>query len=161
MFLGPGFNLRPTDIQAAIANNQFKRLKKFMKIRDSNRSKIISNLINNQKWSNQYKFIKISKQIKPSWFGLPMLVDEKFSKIKNNFLNYLSSCGIENRPIISGNFLNQPASKLYKFKFEKKNFKNSQSIENRGFFIGLHTQKISSKHINFLIKKLLKIDDFI
>ena len=161
LFLGPGFNLRPTDIQAAIANNQFKRLKKFMKIRDANRRKIISNLINNQKWSNQYKFIKISKRIRPSWFGLPILVDEKFSKIKNNFLNYLSSCGIENRPIISGNFLNQPASKLYKFKFKKKNFKNSQSIENRGFFIGLHTQKISDKSINFLIKKLLKIDDFI
>ena len=90
-----------------------------------------------------------------------MIVNEKFSKIKNNFLNYLSSCGIENRPIISGNFLNQPASKLYKFKFDSKIFKNSQSIEDRGFFIGLHTNKITNKNINFLTDKLLKIDDFI
>ena len=90
-----------------------------------------------------------------------MIVNKKFSKVKNNFLNYLSYCGIENRPIISGNFLNQPASKLYKFKFDSKLYKNSQTIEERGFFIGLHTQKITNMQINYLTDKLLKIEDFI
>ena len=161
LFVGPGYNLRPTDIQAAMANSQFSRLNKFMSVRNYNRNCIISALLKHPKWSNQFSFIKINKGIKPSWFGLPMIVNEKFSKIKNNFLNYLSSCGIENRPIISGNFLNQPASKLYKFKFDSKVFKNSQSIEDRGFFIGLHTNKITNKNINFLTDKLLKIDDFI
>ena len=161
LFVGPGYNLRPTDIQAAMANSQFSRLNKFMNVRNYNRNCIISALLKHPKWSNQFSFIKINKGIKPSWFGLPMIVNEKFSKIKNNFLNYLSSCGIENRPIISGNFLNQPASKLYKFKFDSKVFKNSQSIEDRGFFIGLHTNKITNKNINFLTDKLLKIDDFI
>ena len=33
LFIGPGYNVRPTDIQAAIALNQFKRLNKFIKIR--------------------------------------------------------------------------------------------------------------------------------
>jgi len=161
LFIGPGFNLRPTDIQAAIAASQFKKLKKFIKIRNLNRSKIIYNLFKNPKWDNQYKFIQIKKEIKPSWFGLPILIDKKFSKIKNKFLNHLSSCGIENRPIISGNFLNQPASKLYNFKYNKKDFKNSQSIEDRGFFIGLHTKKISKKEIDYLVKKLLQINDFV
>ncbi len=161
LFVGPGYNLRPTDIQAAIANSQFNRLNKFMKIRNFNRNLIITKLLNHPKWSKQFNFIKINKNITPSWFGLPMLVSPKFSKIKNNFLNYLSSCGIENRPIISGNFLNQPASKLYKFKHKIKDFKNSQSVENRGFFIGLHTTKIKYKQIDFLVNKLLKIDSFI
>ena len=161
MFVGPGFNLRPTEIQAAIANSQFNRLNRFMKIRNFNRNLIISKLLNNLKWSNQFSFINISKDIKPSWFGLPMLVNSRFSKIKKSFLNYLSSCGIENRPIISGNFLNQPAAKLYKFKFNLKDLKNSQSIEDRGFFIGLHAEKITKKEINYLLEKLFKIDDFI
>jgi len=40
LFINSGYNLRPTDIQAAIANNQFKRLKSFMKNRNVNRNKV-------------------------------------------------------------------------------------------------------------------------
>ena len=46
---------------------------------------------------------------------MPMLNNEKYKNKKNKFLKYLTNMGIENRPIISGNFLNQPAAKLYKF----------------------------------------------
>ena len=42
IFINSGFNLRPTDIQAAIANNQFKRLETFRKIRSTNRKKTSS-----------------------------------------------------------------------------------------------------------------------
>ena len=41
IFLNSGFNLRPTEIQAAIANNQFKKLDSLKKIKKKNHSKII------------------------------------------------------------------------------------------------------------------------
>ena len=63
LFIGPGYNLRPTDIQAAIAKNQFKRLGKFMKIRNANRNKIISGLINHPMWHKQFIFIQPNKNI--------------------------------------------------------------------------------------------------
>ena len=72
----------------------------------------------------------------------------------------ISKKGIENRPIISGNFLNQPASKLYKFKANKKDFFNSNDLEKRGFFIGLHTNRISNNELKELVDNLLKIDKF-
>ena len=65
--------------------------------------------------------MKIDKKIEPSWFGLP-ISRNKYKKVKNLFLENLSKKGIENRPIISGNFLNQPASKFYNFNFQKKRF---------------------------------------
>ena len=40
IFINSGFNLRPTDIQAAIGISQFQRLEKFKKIRFENRQKI-------------------------------------------------------------------------------------------------------------------------
>ena len=40
IFINSGFNLRPTDIQAAIGINQFKKLDKFKKIRIINRDKL-------------------------------------------------------------------------------------------------------------------------
>ena len=44
IFINSGFNLRPTDITAAIGHSQFKKLNKFIKIRNFNRNKIISAL---------------------------------------------------------------------------------------------------------------------
>ena len=160
LFIGPGYNLRPTDVQAAIANNQLKRLQNFMKTRNSNRKKIISAIINHSKWNEQFVFIHPSNNIKPSWFGMPILINKKYRNKKNKFLKYLTTKGIENRPIISGNFLNQPASKLYKFNYNLKKFKNSQEIEKRGFFIGLHTQAIKKNTIKFLANTMLNFNSF-
>ena len=160
LFIGPGYNVRPTEIQSAIALNQFKRLNQFIKIRNINRNKIINNLKKNDKWKNQFSFVEVESNIKPSWFGLPILINKKYSYVKKEFLNYLSKKGIENRPIISGNFLNQPAATFYNFKSTKNDFKNADEIEERGFFIGLHTNNIKEVEIKYISSCLLDIDKF-
>ena len=78
---------------------------------------------------------------------------------KNKFLSYLKENGIETRPILSGNFMNQKSISLYKLNEKKKFFKNSQTIEDSGFFIGLHTKPIDKKVLDKLIHHLLKIED--
>ena len=123
--------------------------------------KIIKSLENHRKWNGQFNFVKFDKKNEPSWFGLSILVDNKYKKVKNLFLENLSKKGIENRPIISGNFLNQPASKFYNFNFKKNDFKNSNEVENRGFFIGLHTKIISRIEINKITENLLDIDKYL
>jgi len=160
LFIGPGYNVRPTDIQAAIGLNQFKRLNKFMKIRNDNRTKIINAIKKHRLWDNQFKFVTYSKKIKPSWFGLPIQINDKFLKNKDKYLNFLATKGIETRPIISGNFLNQPASKIYKFKSNKKDFVNANEIEKKGFFIGLHTKLLKIDELNFITENLLNINKF-
>ena len=161
LFIGPGYNVRPTDIQAAIALNQFKRLNKFIKTRNTNRNKIINFLKMDNKWNNQFSFVRVDINTKPSWFGLPILINKKYAHIKKKFLNHLSKKGIENRPIISGNFLNQPASKFFNFRSTKMDFKNADEIENRGFFIGLHTKNLKQLELKYISNCLLDIDKFI
>lgn len=157
LFIGPGYNLRPTEVQGAMAFNQFKRLKYLMNIRNNNRKKIIDNLKKNKKWNNQFEFVKINKKINPSWFGLPILIKDK-NVDKKKFLIKISKNGIENRPILSGNFLNQPASKFYNLGFNSNDFTIANDIEKRGFFIGLHTRKISKNEIKYIVENLLSID---
>tara|TARA_Y100001970_G_scaffold257809_1_gene337058 strand:- start:589 stop:1770 length:1182 start_codon:yes stop_codon:yes gene_type:complete len=156
-FINSGFNLRPMDITAAIGLNQFKRLNKMIKIRAKNRSKIINSIKKSEKWSNQIDFLNPTKKVTPSWFGLPMLINKKFLFKKKRYLKYLNKNGIETRPIISGNFLKQPAAKLYKLKKKNEYFKNADEIDKRGFFIGLHTKTIDQKTVKFLTNKLLNI----
>ena len=160
LFINSGFNLRPTDIQAAIAHSQFKRLNKFIITRNYNRKKIIDKIKKNNKWNNQFYFVNPSKQIKPSWFGLPILINKKYLNKKKNFLNHLTKCGIENRPILSGNFTNQPATKLYNLNSKRLVFVNAQKVQDLGFFIGLHTKKISNEIAEYISKCFLKINEF-
>ena len=91
---------------------------------------------------------------------LPIMLNSKFKKKKNEFINYIESKGLQTRPIISGNFTNQPSSKLYKLNYSKKKFPGSDKVQNLGFVIGLHTKKISITEIKFITKVLLSIDNF-
>ena len=127
IFVNSGFNLRPTDIQAAIGLNQFTRLKKLIRNRKQNRRLIINSLKKDKRWKNQFQFIEPAKNINPSWMGLPIIIDKKYKKQKMKFLSYLDSIGIETRPIISGVFTNQPATKLYNLNPTKKKFMSFES----------------------------------
>jgi len=156
-FINSGFNLRPLDLTAAIALSQFKRLKEMMNTRKKNKDLIIKSLKKSNNWKNQFTFFEPTNNLKPSWFGFPILINKDFINSKTNFLKYLNLKGIETRPILSGNFLNQPAAKLYELNKKKYIFKNSQEIEKRGFFIGLPTKRILNSQINNLKESLLNI----
>ena len=157
-FINSGFNLRPLEVSAAIGLNQFKRLNSMIKSRIGNREKIIKRLINSPLWNNQFSFLQITKNVKPSNFGLPILINKKYLPKKNKFFKFLQKKEIETRIVISGNFANQPSVKLYNFNLENENFPKAQEIEDRGFFIGLHTKSITEEMLNYLEKNLLKID---
>lgn len=159
LFVNSGYNLRPTEIQAAIALNQFKRKNTFKANREFNRDQIIKKVKSHKKFCDQINFLAIDKNINPSWFGLAILINKKYLHKKNKYLKYLEKKGIETRPIISGNFANQPAIKLYNLNKKNEKFKNAQIIENSGFFIGLHTKKIDSKLANYICKNLLMINE--
>ena len=158
IFINSGFNLRPTDIQAAIGLSQFKKLKKFMKIRINNRNKIIKTLKMHKNWSNQFSFVDVPKKVSPSYMVFPIFLNKKFRNKKTNFINYIESKGLETRPIISGSFVKQPSTKLFKLNPRKKKYPGADQVQELGFVIGLHTQNISNKKLKFLSETLLSID---
>jgi CDP-6-deoxy-D-xylo-4-hexulose-3-dehydrase len=147
IFFNSGFNLRPTEVSAAIGHNQFKRMDKLMKIRNINRKKIINSLLNNSYLKNKIDFYYENKFVNPSWFGLSIkILIKNFNK--NKIIKKLENNGIETRPIISGNFADQPAAKLYGISLNQK-FPNTDKVYNSSFFIGLPTKQINN---NFLKK---------
>ncbi|MGL3827618.1 DegT/DnrJ/EryC1/StrS family aminotransferase [Candidatus Pelagibacter communis] len=156
-FINSGFNLRPLEISAAIGLSQFKRLKKMMAVRAFNRDMLINSIKKSVNWNNQFNFFYPFKNVKPSWFGFPILLNPKLIKKKEKFMSFLNKNNVETRPIISGNFVNQPAIKLYNINFNKKKLINANQIDKRGFFIGLPTIKLSNKKIKILTELLLRI----
>lgn len=148
IFYNSGFNLRPTDISAAIGISQFRDMEKLKKIRNKNRDLLVKSLQRSNKISKSLKFIHSNKNVFPSWFGIPILLKEK--DIRKKFLNKLEKNGIETRPIISGNFLKQPSIKKYKL-INNQKFSNSDIVNERGFFIGLPSKKLNNNFINQIV----------
>ncbi len=144
LFINSGFNLRPTDIQAAIGLSQFKSLNNFIKVRKINRKIIIKKIISDKRWKNQVNFLEKNDNVEPSWFALTMLLNKKFKNKKKLILDKLDKLGIENRPIISGNFLKQPALRKYKISQKSRNFPNASYVHEYGFFVGLKNKIMSS-----------------
>ena len=150
IFFNSGFNLRSTDIAASIGLSQFKDLDKFIESRNNLRKKIIVEIKNNKKLKNAIQIIEQNTNVEASWFGIPILLSKEINK--KNFLANLESSGVETRPIISGNFLKQPAIKKYKL-HSKSIMKNADYINDHGFFIGLP----NNNYTLLKIKKLVKI----
>ena len=148
IFYNSGFNLRSTDIAASIGLNQFKDIDQFIKKRSINRDKILKMFKKKIKMMKYLSFIDANNHVEASWFGIPILLSKKINR--NKFLSKIEKLGVETRPIISGNFLKQPSIKKYKLN-KKSNFKNSDIVNNHGFFIGLPTSAISDKNIKKLV----------
>ena len=154
IFFNSGFNLRPTEVSAAIGHNQFKRMDKLMKIRNINRKKIINSLLNNSYLKNKIDFYYENKFVNPSWFGLSIkILIKNFNK--NKIIKKLENNGIETRPIISGNFADQPAAKLYGISLNQK-FPNTDKVYNSSFFIGLPTKQINNKFLKKIVSAFEK-----
>ncbi len=149
IFYNSGFNLRSTDISASIGLSQFKDLDKFIKVRNANR-KLIIKIFEKNKINNFFYIIKENKYVKPSWFGIPILISKNLKREK--IISNLEKKGVETRPIISGNFLKQPSVKKYKLNKNVK-MKNAEYINQKGFFIGLPTKPIGKTMVEKLAKK--------
>ncbi len=149
IFYNSGFNLRPTDVSASIGLSQFKDLNKFIKIRKINRKMIVKEIKKNFLVNNNLFITKENTFVDASWFGIPIILSNKLSR--KNFIKGIEKNGVQTRPIISGNFLKQPSIKKYKLNKGLK-FKNSDYINNHGFFIGLPTKLMTKSNVKKLVK---------
>ena len=149
IFYNSGFNVRGTDISASIGLSQFQDLNLFVKSRLRNRNNIVKEMHKNKKVKTNFQIIKENTNVNPSWFGIPILVSKKLNR--NKIVDKLEKWGVETRPIISGNFLKQPAIKKYNIKTKGK-MKNADYVNKYGFFIGLKTTHMKNDEITKLIK---------
>ena len=149
MFPYIGFNFKPTDMSAALLNNQISKLNNFINIRTKAAKQLITNLM---KYKDFLILPSINKNIKNSWFTFPIVVKKNSMFTKNQLVEYLSKNKIANRPIIAGNIAEQPF--LKKFKFKKTDLSNSKIVMNSGFFIGLHHKLSENK-----VKKIVSVFD--
>ncbi|CAF1622904.1 unnamed protein product, partial [Adineta ricciae] len=105
LFVNMGYNLRPLEVQGAMLSVQLDKLDEFNRHRRENFRLIRESLSRDERFSSLMSLMEASEGIDPAWFGLAFLLHRPYTHQRCEFLKYLEKNGIENRPIISGNFI--------------------------------------------------------
>ena len=144
-----GYNLKITDMQAAIGVSQFKRLEEFIRARRNNFF-----LLRNKLSDLQQYFILPTETKKsfPSWFGFPLTVKNSKKINRNNLVKYLNNYNIGTRLMFAGNIIKQPYLKDLNYRIVG-NLKNSDKIMNNSFWVGIYPG-LKKSNINYISKIL-------
>lgn len=142
-----GYNLKLTDMQAAIGVIQLKKLPKFIKKRKENFAVLFSAL---DKYKEYLILPEATMHSEPSWFGFPIMVKETAHFTRNDIVNYLEENKIATRMLFGGNLIKQPAYEGIKYRVFG-GLKNTDLIMNNLFWIGVYPG-LSKDMIKFTIK---------
>lgn len=99
-----GFNLKATDLQAAIGLAQLEKLESFGEKRRANHARLCELL----QGVKGLRIIQAQKQSEPAWFGCLMMVDSKAPFTRNDLAKHLESKGIQTRALFAGNITKHP-----------------------------------------------------
>jgi CDP-4-dehydro-6-deoxyglucose reductase, E1 len=154
IFSDMGYNFLPSEISAAFALEQVKKLDKNISIREKN-FKILYNFF--KSYSDLFDLPDQNKRLRTGWLAFPLLIKNS-SKIKRKSLQiFLEKKGIQTRTIFTGNILRQPIMKKKKYKKIKGLFVNSDNVMRNGILIGCH-HGLHDKEINYM---KIKFKEFI
>lgn len=129
-----GYNLKMTDMQAAIGSAQMDKLPAFVKKRKENFARWEQGF---KAWERYFILPKAEPESDPSWFAYPVTVRENAGFTRTELTESLSLCGIETRNLFAGNMVKQPAY----LQVEKRivgNLENTDVVMGGTFFLGTY-----------------------
>jgi len=144
-FILPGFNLRPTEINAKLGIIQLKKLNKFIINRKKNAKKVYE-IFKNLKSACLQEYNEQS-----SFFGFAFILTNKLENKRDMIVKYMKKNKIECRPIVSGNITTNPMIKYAEYKIPFK-LNSTQYVDKNGFMIGNRSRIITKSEIKILLK---------
>jgi len=152
VFSEMGYNFLPSEISAAFALEQIKKLKNNIKIRNRNFSRLTSFF---KKYENLFKLPERYEGVNTPWLAYPLVIKKNKIFNRKKLQIYLENNNIQTRTIFTGNILKQPVMKNKKFKYHKNCNTIADDVMKNGILIGCH-QGMNISDINFICKKFHK-----
>lgn len=153
LFYSSGYNFRPMEFQGALGLSQLKRLDSFVEKRIDNAQYIHNGLASDKiKMFDSAKLTVPKNKLLPanSWMALPFLLNSAVDR--NAVRKKLKENGVDSRPIIAGNFMNQPAAKNVSISVYK-GLDNAEKVHTDGFMLGNH-HNFSQSQLDLIVDSL-------
>jgi CDP-4-dehydro-6-deoxyglucose reductase, E1 len=129
-----GYNLKLTDMQAAVGVSQLKKIDTFIQKRKENWQHLYNGL---EKYSGYLQLPKATEGSDPSWFGFAITVGPDALFNRKDIVHFLEDRKIATRLLFGGNLTRQPAFSQAKTRIEG-NLKISDIVTERTFWLGVY-----------------------
>ena len=147
-----GYNLKLTDMQAAIGVAQLKKLPRFIEARQHN-------------WQALYEGLKSLEEFlvlpqptlhsEPSWFGFPITVRPQAPFTRNELVQFLESRKIGTRLLFGGNLTRQPAYREVSYRVAGP-LTNADLVMKQSFWIGVYPG-LTEAMVSYMIKTVTEL----
>ncbi len=144
-----GYNLKGTDIGAALGVSQLKRLPQFEAARKRNFKQLYSIL---RPHYNQIVLPQETPGSDPSWFGFPITLADHHDRRK--VVAQLEAAGVATRPIFAGNLVRQPAYAKVKYEVVG-DLSCADRVMRQSFYVGCHAG-LGEEHMDYLGQQIRK-----
>jgi len=129
-----GYNLKMTDMQAAVGLAQLDKLPRFIEARKRNFQRLHDGL---KPLSDVLVLPEATPGSEPSWFGFPLAVREGAPFRRDALIEHLDSKRIATRLLFGGNLIRQPAYKDTHYRVAG-DLKKTDFVMRNVFWIGLY-----------------------
>ena len=153
IFSALGYNFLPSEISAAFALEQLKKLKKNISTRIKN-FQILRQFF--KKYQSYIKLPSQGKGVRTGWLAFPLVIKEEAKIRRKDLQIFLEKKGIQTRTIFTGNILRQPIMKNQYYKKHKYCGNVSDDVMKNGILIGCH-HGLKLNELKFMCKAF---DDF-
>jgi len=128
-----GYNLKVTDMQAAVGVAQLRKLPGFIAARRKNFARLSEALA---PYADELILPRATEGSDPSWFGFPMTIrSDRFTK--REIVEFLEASKIQTRMLFAGNLLKQPAYAGVVHRVAA-DLTNADEVMRRTFWIGVY-----------------------
>lgn len=134
IFINQGYNLRPTELNAAMGQVQLPKLDDINQKRRTTADFYLKNLA---QYSDFFHFQTETPKAKHVWFGFPIILKDNAPFTVKDITSYLSKHQIENRPIIAGNMARHPGVQLFPHRIGS-DLHTADTVMKNGFAIACH-----------------------
>ena len=153
-----GYNLKVTDMQAALWVAQLEKLSGFIEIRKANFAYLKEAFIKNG-LDRYFILPEATEGSDPSWFWFVLSLKSDVGFTRRELLEFLGKEKIATRLLFSGNFVKQPAFIDYVKEYRiVGDLKNTDYIMNNSFWIGLF-QWLNKEHLDYMVLKFNEFTD--
>jgi CDP-6-deoxy-D-xylo-4-hexulose-3-dehydrase len=141
-----GYNLKLTDMQAAVGVAQLKKLPQFLEARQRNWQQLYDGL---KQFENFLILPEPTPNSDPSWFGFLLSVREDAPFKRNELVRFLEENHVATRLLFSGNITRQPAYQDIDYRVVG-DLKNTDFVMNQTFWIGVYP-KLTPQMIEYAL----------
>ncbi len=145
-----GYNLKATDMQAAIGLSQLNKLERFIAARRQNWQVLFDGIKRSPLLREHLSPVLPTSGTEPSWFGFPMHCSAHLNREK--VVAFLEDRKVGTRLVFGGNLTKQPAYRDVQYRVHES-LDNTDRIMTKSFWIGVHPA-LDATRLTYMLEQL-------